>query len=189
MEQSTIARSYASALFELGQRTGDLEVYARALAAVNALLDGDRRIRDFLRSPRIRVDEKKQVLQQAFAGRVPPLFLNFLLVVLDKRRQRLLRPIGREFDLLLDERLGRVNVQVTLAHSPDAAELTEITANLTRLVGKAVIPHVQIDRSILGGIIVRYSDRLLDGSLRRRLVSLRSRLLETTAASPQPYRG
>jgi F-type H+-transporting ATPase subunit delta len=181
MEQSTIARSYASALFELGERTGDLESFARALAAVNALLDADPRIREFLRSPRIKVDEKKQVLKQAFTGRVPPLFLNFLLVVLDKRRQRLLRPIAREYDKLVDERLGRVNVQVTLAHSPQTAELTEITARLTKLVGKAVIPHVQIDKNILGGIIVRYSDRLLDGSLRRRLVSMRSRLLETTA--------
>jgi F-type H+-transporting ATPase subunit delta len=178
VEQATIARSYASALFDLAAKTGDHEAYARAFAGVNTLLDSNRMVRDFLRSPKIDVEEKKRVLVKAFEGRVPALFLNFLLVVLDKRRQRLLREMSREFDLLLDERLGRLNVQVTLAHEPDARELSDISARLTKLTGKSVIPHVQVDGDILGGIIVRYGDRLLDGSLRRRLVSMRSLLMQ-----------
>jgi F-type H+-transporting ATPase subunit delta len=184
MEQATIARSYASALFELAGRGRDYEAYARAFATVNALLDGDRRVRDFLRSPKIDVAAKKQALQSAFQGRVPPLFLNFLLVVLDKRRQRLLKYIAREYDQFMDEKLGRLNMQVTLAHTPDARELAEISARLSRLTGKSVIPHVHVDPAILGGIIVRYGDRLLDGSIRRRLLSLRGRLLETSLAAP-----
>jgi F-type H+-transporting ATPase subunit delta len=182
VEQSTIARSYASALFELAERKGEFESYARALTTVNVLLDSDRRVADFLRSPRISVDAKKQVLRSAFESRVPSLFLNFLMVVLDKRRQRLLRQITHEYDQLMDERLGRMNVQVTLAHPPDARELTEISARLARLVGRTVIPHVHVDRNILGGIIARFGDRLLDGSLRRRLISLRGRLVESAAS-------
>lgn len=191
MEPSTIARSYASALFELGERTGELESFARAFAAVNALLASDRRIRAFLRSPRIDVEAKKQALAASLRHAVPPLFFNFLMVVLDKGRQRLLPDIAREFELMLDERLGRVNVQVTLAHEPDARELDQIARQLTRLTGRTVIPHVHVDPSILGGIVVRYGDRLLDGSLRRRLMALRSRLLETRGATGEipTYRG
>jgi len=183
VEQATIARSYASALFALAEKTGDHEAYGRSLASVNALLDANRLVRDFLRSPKIAVSEKKRILKTAFEASVPPLFLNFLLVVLDKRRQRLLREIAREYDLMMDERLGRLNVQVTLAHEPDARELTDIASRLTSMTGKSVIPHVQVDRDILGGIIVRYGDRLLDGSLRRRLIFMRAHMMEASLAA------
>jgi len=186
VDNATIARSYATALFELAAKSGSAEAFSRGLGDVRALLAADGRIGDFLRSPKIDVEAKKTALRAAFDGRVPPLFLNFLMVVLDKRRQRLLGEIGREFDLLMDQQLGRVNVQVTLAHEPDADELADIRARLARLIGKDVITHVHQDSEILGGIIVRYGDRLLDGSLRRQLLSLRGRLMEASIAAQAP---
>lgn len=186
MDKATIARSYAAALFELADRTHDVEVVSRALAGVNALLATNRRIVDFLGSPRIEVDDKKRVLRSAFEGHVPPMFLNFLMVVLDKRRQRLLRDIAHEYDLLVDAKLGRLNVVVTLAHEADPREMSDITASLSKLTGQSVIPHAHVDPVILGGIIVRYGDRLLDGSLRRRLISLRRRLMEASIADRNP---
>ncbi len=186
MEKATIARSYATALFELAGRNREVETISRAFASVNALLSANRRIVEFLASPKIEVAVKKRVLRSAFEGRVPPIFLNFLLVVLDKRRQRLLRDIAREYDLLVDEKLGRVNVEVTLAHRPGPGEMEEITARLSKLTGRAVVPHVHVDPAIVGGIIVRYGDRLLDGSLRRQLVSLRGRLMHASIAERNP---
>lgn len=177
MEQQIVARSYATALFELGGKTGEHEAFTRAFASVNTLIDSDRRIRDFLRSPKIPVAEKKRVLAEAFGDRLPRLFLNFLLVVLDQRRQRLLRGISAEYDRLLDEHLGRLNVSVTLAREPDPAALAEITARLSKTLAKSVITHVRVDPEILGGIIVRYGDHVMDGSLRRRLLHLRGHML------------
>lgn len=182
MEQPTVARSYATALFELSERTGEHESFTRAFASVIAQIDADPQVRDFLRTPRVTVAEKKRVLEAAFGSTVPQLFLNFLMVVLDNRRQRMLRAISSEYDRMLDEHLGRVNVAVTLARDPDAAALTEITARLTKLLQKSVIAHVRVDPDILGGIIVRYGDNVMDGSLRRQLLHLRGRML--TAALP-----
>lgn len=178
IESTTIGRSYAEALFALGQKTGEDETYARAFETFVALLESDDRIRDFLGSPKIDVAAKKDVLARALEDRVPRLFLNFLLVVLDKRRQRFVPEIAREYRRLVDERLGRLHVQITLAHEPDERMEHEVATELGRLMGKRVIPHVRVDPSILGGIIVRSGDRVLDGSLRRRLLSLRQRLLE-----------
>jgi F-type H+-transporting ATPase subunit delta len=183
---STIARSYATALFELATRTGDLELIARALTSVSSLLAANPRIREFLSSPRIEVADKKNALRAAFGDRVPPIFLNFLMVVLDKRRQGLIGQISKQYALLMDEKLGRANVDVTLAHEPDPAELAEITASLSGLTGKSVVPHVHVDPAIIGGIIVRYGDRLLDGSLRRQLISLRGRLMQASIADRNP---
>jgi F-type H+-transporting ATPase subunit delta len=104
------------------------------------------------------------------------------MVVVDKRRHRILPEIAQEYRALLDEQLGLLNVDVTLAHEPDERAEEEITAELTRILGRKVVPHIRVEPAILGGIVVRYADRLLDGSLRRKLMRLRTRMLETNVA-------
>ncbi len=178
MRESTIAGSYAEALFELGERHQAHDAYAAALHELVSLIERVPAVRLFLDSPKIEAAERKAVLERALAGRVPPLFLNFLRVVLDKRRQRLLPAIGREYDALLDERAGRLHVQVTLAREPDERTEEDLRAELSRVLGRNVVPHVQVDPRILGGLVVRFGDKVMDGSLRRRLVGMRRRLLE-----------
>jgi F-type H+-transporting ATPase subunit delta len=108
------------------------------------------------------------------------MFMHFVLVVLQKRRQRLLRSIAAAYRELLDEKLGRLHAQVTLAREPDEALEQAIIAELTRLTGRTVVPHVTVDPEILGGIVVRFGDHIMDGSVRRRLNRLRQRLVQAT---------
>jgi F-type H+-transporting ATPase subunit delta len=175
---STVARNYAEALFELGERHAAHDSFAQSVATLAELLESDRRIRQFLEIPKIEASAKKQAVREALTGKVAPLFLNFVLVVIDNRRQRLLREIGHEYRALLDEKLGRLHVQVTLAHPADAATEQRIAAELGRILGRAAIPHIVVDPSILGGIVVRYGDQVMDGSVKRRLQSLRNRLMD-----------
>src|SRR5690606_34896686 len=100
-------------------RHGQQEAFAEAVDQVAALFESEPRLRTFLETPKVEPAEKKGVLRQVFGGRVPPLFLNFLMLLVDKRRQRLIGEIAREYHALLDEHLGRVHVQVTLAREPD----------------------------------------------------------------------
>jgi F-type H+-transporting ATPase subunit delta len=185
VRDSTLARNYAEALFELGERHGGHDEFQRGMNLVGALVR-EPRIRQFLELPRIETSAKQQVLRSTLAGQVPELFLNFLLVVLAKRRQRLLADIAVQYAALLDQKRGRLHVQVTLAHEPDPATRDRIAAELTRILGRTAIPHIQVDPAIIGGIVVRYGDRILDGSMRRRLMGLRERLLG--AVLPQPAR-
>jgi F-type H+-transporting ATPase subunit delta len=181
VRDTTIAHSYASALYDLAERNGQADEFAGAFERVRALMSEEPRIRLFLQTPKISGDEKKKALRDAFGGRVPPLFLNFLLVVLDKGRQRLIDEIGSEYQNILDEKLGRVHVQVTLAHEADERTEEEIGSGLSRLLGRTAIPHIVVNPEILGGMIVKYGDRVMDGSLRRRLVALRRQMLSTKA--------
>jgi F-type H+-transporting ATPase subunit delta len=178
VQSSTVARSYATALFELGERHSAHDDLAVGLNTLTTLLDADPVIRTFLETPKIEVQRKQQALRKALEGQVVPLVLNFVLVVLRKRRQRLLRDIAREYGALLDEKMNRVHAQVTLAHEPDDATEARISSELSRILGKTVVPHIVVNPDILGGIIVRYGDRVLDGSLRRRLLALRHRLVD-----------
>jgi F-type H+-transporting ATPase subunit delta len=179
VRDTTIARNYAETLFMLADRHGQHDAFAAALETLTGAIGADPRVRQFIETPKIDADRKKQVLAGALGGRVPPLFLNFVQVVIDKRRERLFDEIARIYHLLLDEHLGRLHAQVTLARRPDAAAEREIAEELTRALGRRVIPHFRVDAHILGGIVVRYGDHVLDGSVRRRLLTLRNRLRQT----------
>lgn len=180
MRDVTISRNYAEVLFELGERHASHDEFVSGLETLRAVLESDPAIRVFLETPKIEIGKKRSVLRAALEGRVSSLFLNFVLVVLQKRRQRLLRTIAREYRTLLDEKLGRAHADVTLAHEPDEATERFLASELSRIFGRPVTPQVRVHPDILGGVIVRYGDRLLDGSLRRRLLSLRRRLAYAT---------
>jgi F-type H+-transporting ATPase subunit delta len=178
VRDTTVARSYAEALFELGERNNRHDQFVDSFSALDEAAGGNLQVRAFLESPKIEVAAKKAALRKALGQQADPLFVNFLMVVLQKRRQRLLFDIGREYRNLVDDKQGRMHVQVTLARPADETLQQQISKQLSTVLGKQVIPHVSVNPEIIGGIIVRYGDRVLDGSLRRRLVSLRHRLME-----------
>ena len=163
MRDETVARNYAEALLELARRREGVETFAVAVADLARVLDEDPRFRSFLETPRVDAAAKKEVIRSAFEGRVPPSLLNFLLVTVDKRRQRLLPTIARQFQLLVDERMGRTHVEVTVARPMDDAELSAITARLSRLLDRTAIPHVRVRPEILGGVVLRTGDTIYDG--------------------------
>jgi F-type H+-transporting ATPase subunit delta len=92
-------------------------------------------------------------------------------------RQQILRPVATEYMNLLDQKLDRVRAGVTLARTPDEKLKRNIQEALSRQLGKQVIPAFSVDPEILGGTIVRVGERVLDGSVRRRMTKLRRQLL------------
>ena len=84
--------------------------------------------------------------------------------------------------------MGRVRVQVTISHAPDAALQAEIGNTLADRLGKTVIPTFTVDPELLGGMVVRVGDQILDGSLRTRAAQLRRRLLavDLPPSAPAP---
>ena len=176
MEANTIARSYAEGVYALAEKHQLHNEFMDGFAALDVLLSEPRAV-IFLESPRIDVAKKKQVLQSALGERVHPLFLNFVLLVLDKRRQKLYGAIGNEYRSLVDEAAGRLHVQVTLARTPSEEMIEDIRKRLSEIFGNTVIPHVTVDPRIVGGIVVKQADQVIDGSLRRRLLALRRKLM------------
>jgi F-type H+-transporting ATPase subunit delta len=178
VRDETVSRNYAATLFELAKKHDALEEYGRALATVADLLDEDPRFRMFLVTPRIDDEERKAVVVTALGDRLPKHVVNFVLVTIDKRRQRLLRSISREYSLILDAHLGREHVEVTLARRADEGTERLIATRLTSVLGKEAIPHFRLKPEIIGGLIVRTADTIYDGSIRRRLEGMRRRLLQ-----------
>lgn len=177
MRASTIARNYAEALFELGERSGNTERYADLVESLGGAIEADRRIRLVLISPRVPKQQKSAMLRRALADRAPEDFLRFLDAVVKRSRQALLPTIAREYHDLVDAKFNRVHAGVTLARTPDAALRDAVRRRLSDVFGKEVIPHFHEDAAILGGVIVRMGDRVMDGSLRRKMVRLKRQML------------
>jgi F-type H+-transporting ATPase subunit delta len=183
VRDETVSRNYAQTLFELARKHGAIEEYDDALATVADLLDSDARFRAFLETPRITDEERKAVVRKAFGPALPKNVVNFVLVTIDKRRQRLLRSIAREYGLLVDAHLGRAHVEVTLARPADDATKKLVADRLTGVLGKEAIPHFRVRPEIIGGLVVRTTDTIYDGSVRRRLEGMRRRLMRAELPS------
>jgi F-type H+-transporting ATPase subunit delta len=177
LRDETVARNYAATLFELAQRNEGLERYQEGIETVARLLDENAELRLFVETPRIAAADKKKVLRKALDGVLPKPLVNFLMVVLDKRRQRLLREIAREYHDLVDQHFNRVHAEVTVARPLDEQALRVVAERLTALLGRTAIPHVRVKPEILGGIVVRTGDTIYDGSLKSRLEGMRRQLL------------
>ncbi len=184
MRDETVAKNYAETLFELAERHEGVDTFGEGIELVARLLDENPRVRLFLETPRIAADEKKTVVRKVFGDHLPGHLVNFLLVTIDKRRQRLLRDIAREYHALVDEHHNRVHVEVTLAREMDAEAMDELTEKLSSMLKKTAIPNVRVKPDLLGGVVVRTGDTIYDGSLRRRLDGMRRRLLEAELPSP-----
>ncbi|HEX7338097.1 MAG TPA: ATP synthase F1 subunit delta [Gemmatimonadales bacterium] len=176
MRTETIARNYAEALFELGQKSGQPERYADLVDAVAAAIETTPKVQAVLMSPRVPKAEKSRFLGEALQS-VPREFVLWLQAVVKRGRQGILRDIATEYLALLDAKLNRIRASVTLARQPDEKLKQMIEERLGRQLKKQVIAAYLVDPEILGGAIVRVEDRVLDGSVRRRMTKLRRHLL------------
>jgi F-type H+-transporting ATPase subunit delta len=177
MRDETIARNYAEALLALARKANDLPGWGAMIADVAAAMENDVTLRRFLQSPRVDAAQKNEILGKAFQDRMPRLFVRFLQALVHNRRHMLIPQISIEYATLVDVVEGRVHARVTVAKAPTDSERDAMTAQLSRALGKTVIPHLAVDPSILGGVVVRIGDTVMDGSVRKRLNTLRSRLV------------
>lgn len=178
MREPTIAKNYAEALLELARRSGsELRSWTEMIEGVGNAVESDRRLRVFLESPRVSMKQKNDILQKAYGTQMPKTFVRFLQTLVRNRRQMLIPDIARAFQDLVDEAEGRVHASVTVAREADERDREVIAGQLSRAFGKNVVPHYFVNPAILGGVVVRVGDTVLDGSVRRRLQTLRGRML------------
>ena len=177
MRTETVARNYAEALFDIAAGRKQSEQYADLIDAVAAAVDTIPRVKAVLMSPRVPKSEKARFLGAALKD-APRDFVLWLQAVIKRGRQGILREIAVEYMGLLDQQLNRVRASVTLARQPDPKLKRVIEENLARQLDKQVIAAYLVDAEILGGAIIRVGDRVLDGSVRRRMTKLRRQLLK-----------
>ncbi|MGH7604587.1 MAG: ATP synthase F1 subunit delta [Gemmatimonadaceae bacterium] len=177
MNDATIGRNYAETLLTLAKRENQQEQWGELIESIALVMAEDREFKLFLASPQIAASKKIEILEKALDKRIPHLFLRFLETVILKRRQMVIPEIALEYRALIDEAEDRVHATVIVAREPAEPERDALARQLSRLFGKRVVPHISLNPAILGGVIVKVGDTVMDGSVRRRLATLRSRML------------
>jgi F-type H+-transporting ATPase subunit delta len=177
MRETTIARNYAETLLVLAGRAEDLRGWGKILTDVSSAIQQNSTLRLFLESPKVSGAQKCEVIGKAFSDRMPRLMLRFLQTLIANRRQMLIPEIAEEYLNLVDEAEGRIHARVTVAKETDDAGRDAIAQHLSRMFGKQVVPHLTVDPSIMGGVVVHVGDTVLDGSVKKRLASLRRKML------------
>jgi F-type H+-transporting ATPase subunit delta len=181
MRNATIARNYAEALLELARGAEDLRGWGVMFDEVANAVRDDRRLRVFLESPKVSGAQKSAVLDKAFDTALPRPMVRFLQQVVKNRRQMLIPDIAQEYHGLVDQVEGRVHASVTVAREADEATSAMIAERLSRAIGKQVVPHINVNPAILGGLVARIGDTVFDGSVRKRLATLRARMAGSRA--------
>jgi len=177
MRQITIARNYAEALLELAKRAKDLRGWGTLIQSIADAMGRDQTLRAFLATPRIDAATKNGVLRKALVDRAPSTFVRFVESVVTHRRQMLIPEISQEYMDLVDAAENRMHANVTVAREADDKTRQLIAERLSKVFNKTVVPHLTVDERIIGGLVVRVGDTVMDGSVRRKLGTLRSRML------------
>ena len=175
MRPSTTALRYAQAAFEVAQSEGKAEEWVRALQSANETLS-EQRLALFFRDPNVSSESKLEAIKELFADAFEPQIVNLLRLLAVKQRLVLLPGITNELEDLVREAQGVLKATAVVARQLDANEQADIIRRLEQITGKRIDLRVSVDPSILGGIVVRIGDRLIDASVANRLQRLRQEL-------------
>jgi len=166
------ARVYAEALFAAGEDKGKINELQEQLAQFADAVDADRELQVFLFSPYLSSNDKVDGLRRAVTGAEPE-FANFLELLVEKGRMPEVFRIRREYDELWKKANRRLDVTVTSAIELDPGVVGKIGEEVERQTGEKVELSSEVDDGILGGIVLRVGNMVLDASIRTRLEKLR----------------
>ena len=168
------ARRHAQAAFQIALERGELEIWRGDLERISEAMK-DPLLLAFLESPRIHFSEKTRILSQHLEG-INPLAMNLALLLVDKGRLGLVDGLVLEYGRLVDEHRGIAHAEVATAVPLEPEEKDKLIRRLGDMVGKEITLTTKVDPSLIGGLIARVGDKLIDGSTKSRLLALRESL-------------
>lgn len=179
---SPLATAYARSILELANERNAAKDVGQELEQLAQIVESSTDLQNFLSSPAIGEDERGRVLDKALRGKVSELVLNSLLVMNRKGRLSLLRQVATAYDELLQKQQGIIEVDVFVAQKLTAEQLEQVRQKVSGALKREAVIHQYVDASIIGGVVLRVEDRLLDASVRAHLRAVRRQLL---AARPK----
>ncbi|HEY1599891.1 MAG TPA: ATP synthase F1 subunit delta [Pirellulales bacterium] len=184
-----VAGVYAKALLAAADKAGVAEATVDDLEAIDReVLERFPRLVTVLASGFVNADEKRQIVDRTFAGRVSPLVLNFLRVLAQHERLDALRDIARAAREQYDVMRGLVRVEVTTATTLTDELAAKIKEQLRGMLGGEPVLMTSIKPELIGGVVLRVGDAVYDGSVAARLADVRGRIINRSVHEIQSRR-
>lgn len=174
-----ISKTYGDALYELAIEENKADAFLEEVTAVRQILKENEEFEKLMNHPKIRKEEKVEVMENVFKGKISDELLGFLVLVLQKERYRELDKIFQYFIQRVKERKG-----IGVALVTTAVELTEVQKKrieerlLETTSYKEMEMHYAVDTGIIGGMVIRIKDRVVDTSVRTKLDKLTKQLYQ-----------
>ncbi|HZO70741.1 MAG TPA: ATP synthase F1 subunit delta [Ktedonobacteraceae bacterium] len=182
MLKGAIARRYAGAIFSLAQKQNTIDRSLEDIKEI-ATLFANRKLAYLLREPKIPAKRKETALREALTSKVLPTSLNLALLVIQRELVEVMPNIATELEKLVLDYRNEAVAEVTTAAPMDDAQLNLVKKALEQRIGKTIIMQTRIDPTILGGVVARVGDQVIDGSVRYRLSALQQQLLAGVSAA------
>lgn len=174
MKQTILARRYAKALFAVGKENESYEAYNDALQGVAGLYASNPEIVDALTNPLYPLDVREKVMAKVIASmEVDKVMGNFLKLLVQKKRAEILPEIAEEFQIMVNEEKNVSHGSIVSAVELSDELQAKVQATLEKLTGKQVVLSTSVDPSLIGGIVAKVGDLVLDGSIRTQLAGLK----------------
>lgn len=163
---------------ELAEEQNQLDRVVQDLELLQRTVKESREFFLFLKSPVIKKEKKKEVFAMLFGGKLGPLTLNGITLLIDKGRENILPQMIDQFFALRDARLGIVGVEVKAATELTTEQQNEIRRRFEGITKKTVRIALSVDKQLKGGFLARVGDTVYDGSVRHQLALMRERFHE-----------
>ena len=171
-----VSKRYASALFELAFEEQKHHKVQEELAFIRSCIEDEPSFFELLKSPLITADEKKDIISNIFRDRVCMEVLNFQYIIIDKGREAYIKDIVNEYILLVDSVQNKVDAVAITAVPMEKQDLLMLQANLSKSSGKNIQLQNQVDPTIIGGVLVKIGDKVIDGTIKNRLATMQEQL-------------
>ena len=176
MARRVYAKRFSQAVFKIALEKKELDRWQSDLSKI-ASLGEDATLISLLQDPRLHFDSKAKLLSERL-GDVNPLALNLVYLLATRGRLNMVGDIADEYQRLLDSYRGIEQAEVTTAIPLDDEDKLRLTEHLGAIAGKKVVLKPEVNSGLIGGIVARVGDKLLDGSTRSKLAALREQLAE-----------
>ncbi|MTI46865.1 F0F1 ATP synthase subunit delta [Sporosalibacterium faouarense] len=164
-----VGRRYAQALFEVAIELDKLESFKEEINGVSAVFDSEPKLKTIFEHPKLSKNEKKDIVNSIFKEKISQEVLNLMYIIVDKGRERYINSISKEYTALSNEKQGIIEATAITAVEMDEAEKSKLQENLSKKFSKKVILTNTIDESVIGGVLVRVEDKVIDSSIRGKL--------------------
>jgi len=171
-----VAKKYAQALFLSAKEKGLLDKLYEQLGDLRDLVEKDNSLLNFLAAPQVLEETKKSMVREVFSGRAEQLVVEFLVVLVDKKRAGFLVEIIDEFRRLVEAEQGLGRITVVTAVPLADGERKRLVEKMAAKTGLQIVLEEKVDASILGGMIVILYDEIIDGSVRHGLNLVKEQL-------------
>lgn len=172
MKDLLVAKRYAQALFEISRLTHQDEVVEAELEAFSAALQKSPELEVFFNNPRLSLGKKREFLMKIYQVRQHEIYgtlLNFFMVIFEKQRFYLIHEIVANFVKIADEARGQGAAEIQTAVSLDPLLEAAIVSRLERIAGYKIAVKKRVDPALIGGVVIKLKNKIMDGSVKNLL--------------------